>query len=32
MDPNRSGFFDIKKFVEVGLQFAEKQDEINHEE
>ena len=31
VDPNRSGFFDNKKFVEIGLEFAAKQDEINHE-
>lgn len=32
VDPTRSGHFSMKKFVEVGMQFAAKQSEINHEE
>ena len=28
VDPNREGSFSMKKFVEVGLQFASKQSEV----
>ena len=32
VDPKNEGSFSMKKFVEVGLQFASKQSEVNHEE
>lgn len=32
VDPNRQGFFNIARFVEVGLEFASAQSKINHDE
>ena len=32
VDPNRTGSFSMNKFVEVGLDFAQKHSQINHEE
>jgi hypothetical protein len=31
VDPTKTGYFSINKFVDVGLEFAEKQSKINHE-
>ena len=30
IDPNREGRFSMKSFVDVGMQFAKKQSEIDH--
>lgn len=31
VDPTKQGFFSMSKFVEAGLEFANKQSHINHE-
>jgi hypothetical protein len=30
VDPNRTGHFNMAKFVEVGMNFADKQAHVNH--
>jgi hypothetical protein len=30
VDPSKQGFFSMPKFVEAGLEFANKQSHINH--
>lgn len=32
VDPGKSGYFNMGRFVEAGLEFANRQSHINHEE